>query len=257
MSTAVLISGHARTFAHCYATQRHHVYSRLDDPHFFVSVVDDAQAPEMHLLEAHYPGRVFIEKIAEQPTINIAGKPAPTDVGESQRHRLAVFAPYAVSASLQAILRQLWGLNRTWEFFQEIEAKRAGSANPECSKFDMVVRMRPDLSFQELGWAALEPLADQAFLPWWSRCGGINDRFGVMGVEAARQYFTTFTRWEKLVDDGCPLHPESLIATSLGAGGIDVSNTLQATFESLRIDGKRVPMVVYPGELAALIAATR
>lgn len=247
MSTAVLLSGHCRTFSACLPSLRHHVFNKLDDPHFFASLVDDDTAGQIHLLEQYYPGKVFVEKVT-QPTIEIGGKAAPADLGESQRHHMAAHAPYAVSASLQAILRQLWHLNRVWEFRSE---------TAQGAKFSTYVRCRPDLQFKELSGRPLitAPQWLEAYLPWWSRCGGVNDRFGVMDFGAAEAYFMTFTRWEKLVAAGCPLHPESLVAESLRTQGVHVRNTLCAAFESLRPDGTRVPMREYPGEFAAFIQA--
>ncbi len=263
MSTAVLISGHTRSFARCLPTQLWHVYRKLDDPHFFVSCVEDEQSNDAYLLEGHFPGKVWVETV-QQPVLPIPGtnNPAPTDLGTSQRHQLAKHAPYAISSSLQAILRQLWHLERVFQFAREmIEVN--GLAVPS-----VFVRCRPDLWFHELKWKmpvaltvgiGYKPMMYEfrAYLPWWSRCGGCNDRFGIMGADAASHYFGTHVKTESLIADGCPLHPESLLAASLAKGGVDVRNTLLAVFRTLRNDGTTVAPVIYAGEQEALYAALR
>lgn len=252
MSTAVLISGQMRSFDRCLPTQNWHVFRKLDDPYFFVSCVDDEQASSAYLIEGLYPDRVFVEQIA-QPVLNIPGTKtvASDNVGQSQRHHFALHAPYAVSASLLAILRQLWHLERVWQFAAGTMAEKGLSAQT-------YIRIRPDLWFHEVVEDMHDGLTDRkAFLPWWSRCGGCNDRFAMMGPEAAAHYFGTFSKVQKLLASGCPLHPESLLAASLEEGEVDVCNTLLATFRTLRLDGTTVSPVIYPGEQEALVAAMR
>jgi hypothetical protein len=79
--------------------------------------------------------------------------------------------------------------------------------------------------------------ANLAFLPTWSRWGGVNDRFGVMGASAAKAYFTTFQRVQELCDLGAPLHPESLVMGALELAGVKISNTLISDFLTIRMDG--------------------
>ena len=75
----------------------------------------------------YYPD-VNIE-LVEQP------KECPVPVWERPKFpRIA--HPYPVSATEKGILKQLWSLNRAWEF-----AKKAVKVNM------MVIRLRPDSSF--------------------------------------------------------------------------------------------------------------
>ena len=124
MRTAVIYSGQARTFAQTFPNQYWHLLRRLPSPTFFVSVANDAQAVSMNLLRDRFD-HVHLE-VVDQPQIP---EPPPDPKW------LAMYPP---SSSPQAILRQLWSLNRAWHFFQE---------NADEEVFDLVVRIRPDLAF--------------------------------------------------------------------------------------------------------------
>lgn len=235
---AIIISGQARTFSRCLASQHWAVYRKLEKPHFYVSVADDADAESMELLRKQYPNApVFIEKV-KQPQL-----PEPSAV-------LAAHAPYAISSPVQAILRQLWHLSRAWRFAQD---NGAG----EC---DVFIRARPDLHFHSFGGLGAFDLYHHsnaslmAITPWWSTYGGVNDRFAVLGKEAAKAYFTAWDKLPEMLADGCPLHPESIVCAAMQRAGISISPTLAAEFAALRPDGKLVHMVVLPQELAAYTA---
>ncbi len=236
--TAILISGQARTFSRCLASQHWAVFRKLEQPHFYVSVADDSDAPSMELLRKQYPNApIFIEKV-NQP--QLSEPPAS----------LAAHAPYAISSTVQAILRQLWHLSRVWRFAQD---NGAG----EC---DVFIRSRPDLhfhSFGGLGTFDLKHPSDGSFMavtPWWGSYSGVNDRFAVLGREAAKAYFTSWDKLPEMLNDGCPLHPESIICAAMQRAGVSISPTLSAEFAALRPDGKLVHMVVLPQELAAYTA---
>lgn len=259
MSTAILISGQTRSFSTCLPNLNWFVFRHLKDPHFFLSVADDEQAKDVHLLEGLYPDRVFIEKVS-QPDIP---EPHPSK---------AKHAPYAISSPPQAILRQLWALNRVWDFMQETQEKRSGSANVECG-FTTFVRCRPDLWFRRMEFPDLKrdlfsmhmergpdifvdgPTTGVAYTPWWSACGGVNDRFAIMDEKGAIAYFTAFQKWRSFVDQGCPLHPETIMLEALRTGGVTVHQTLQAVFSTVRLDGSTVGPIEYHGELAAVMQA--
>ncbi len=224
MRTAVIYSGHARTFEHVFDNHFFHVLRKLPNPEFFVSVVNDDDAIHMGRIRERFPTGSFHMETVDQPQI-----PEPP----RDPHLLA---GYENSSPIQAILRQFWHLNRAWEFLQ-ITA-------PDCrsSPFDLVVRIRPDLAFHRFDLERF-PHAQECFSPWWSRWGGMNDRFALMGWDAAFRYFTTFERIaaiQKLL--GCPLHPETLLLTSLQAGGIRNYSTLAAEFRTIRKDGSFVLM---------------
>lgn len=229
MQTAVLISGQTRNFRECLPTLHWSVFRKLTDPVFFVSVADDAQAADAYLLEGYYKN-VFIERV-KQPEIL---EPNP---------RFAAHAPYAIASSIQGIMRQLWHLNRVYEFYLE-------NAKTPAAQF---VRCRPDLWFQEFrppmpsfsltlpSGAKSAPsyeVEKVAFTPWYARFGGINDRFAILGPLAAAAYFTTFEKIDALLKSGCPLHPESLVKASLEEAGCAISDHLVAEFSIFK-DGKR------------------
>lgn len=222
--TAVIYSGEARTFAQVFANQYYHVLRHLPDPEFFVSVQDDAQAADMTRLWGRFPADDIHIEYVEQPTLP---EPAPDPKW------LNLYPP---SAKPQAILRQLWALNEAWGFYQS-ETK---------VEHKLVVRIRPDIAFARFEM----PSINRCFTPWWARWGGVNDRLALLDQPAARHYFTTFTKIERLRALGCPLHPEQLIAASLRDGGIEPSHTLAADFITLRLDGTIVPMSVTEIEIA-------
>lgn len=217
MKTVVILSGQIRSFSDCLASQRWQVYRRLTRPVFFVSCAKDEQAKDAEKLRDFYP-EVNIEVVEQPESIPLPRWQAP------RFPRIA--HPYPVSASYDGILKQLWSLNRAWQF-----------AKDAVSDGDMVIRIRPDLLFRrfEMPWSNGH---NEAYLPAWSRWGGVNDRFALLGSSAAFWYFSTFQRLQDLCDIGAPLHPESLVMGSLEMGGVKINNTLVADFSTLRINGE-------------------
>lgn len=235
--TAILISGQVRTFASCLANLNWHVFRHFDNPTFFVSCADDAQAADAYLLEGYFKD-VHIERVT-QPTL-----PEPS-------FNLCKHAPYTPTPNnatvIQPILRQLWHYKRVWDFMQE---KSDGN-------FDTFVRCRPDLFFHRFDLPAL-PGPNQFLGPWKATCGGVNDRFSLMGKNAAMAYFTALDRLPEFLKAGCPLHPESIQQAAMDAAHCHISNTLMAEFTCIRLpgSGEHVPLLEYPGELARFIKAT-
>lgn len=234
--TAVLISGQTRSLSAVLANQNWELYRKLSNPEFFVSVADDAQAADAYLLEA-YPYPVHIERVT-QPEI-----PEPS-------FKLCAHAPYAPTPNtpkvIQPILRQLWHYKRVWEFLHE---KSDG-------QFDTFVRLRPDLLFHRFDMP--RPPGPSQFLgPWKATCGGVNDRFSIMGKSAAMAYFTATDKLSELLKTGCPLHPESIQQAALELAHCNISNTLLAEFTCIRLpgQGEHVPLVEYPSELARYLRA--
>ncbi len=232
MKTAVLFTGHMRTFRHCLPTIRWQVLRHYENPTFYVSTINDADAESWKLLERMFPGApVYVEVVEKQPQL-----PMPAGVpDEAKWVNGACFThePYAISVSPQAVLRQLWQLNETWKLY-----RRSGDFG-----HDTFLRIRPDLwlhSFQ----GPIKPLSIIAHTPWWGRFGGINDRFAVLGTRAAEAYFTTFERVPELIADGCPFHPESLVKASIEKAGCHVSDFLPVEFSTLRGNGEsRAPEI--------------
>lgn len=236
MRTAVLISGQTRTFSQVLKNLNWQVFLRLENPTFFMSVADDAQANDAYLLEGIHKN-VHIERVV-QPTL------------EEPPFSACSGAPYAPTPNnqtvVQSILRQLWAYKRVWEFMKE---KSGGD-------FDLFVRCRPDLHFRRFEMPNVKHIYPQDFVgPWKSTCGGVNDRFSIMGSEAAVAYFNALDALPELLKAGCPLHPETIQQAALERAGCAISNKLLAEFTCVRLPGAgpNVPLVEYPGELAAFI----
>lgn len=248
MSTCVLISGQARTFAQCVANQAWMVYRHLDDPTFFVSVADDEQARDMYLLEAYYPGKVHIEIVKQ-----------PDDFPDAPPFRLCAHAPYLPTPNdpkvVKAIMRQLWHYKRVWEFMCKVIDGPHPTPDTKA-----VIRVRPDLFFHGKPESAttksgLEP---EWFVgPWKSTCGGVNDRFSIMGTRAAQAYFNAIDVLPNLIDAGCPVHPETIQRTALEWAGCSVFNTLLTEFTCVRLPGhgEHVRLQEYPGEMVSYLTA--
>ena len=213
-TTAVIYSGEARTFAQTFANQYWWLLRLLPDPEFFISVADDAQADDMpRMLRTRFPAnRIHFEKVV-QPTLP---EPPPDPP----------FLSCPPSVPPQAILRQLWALNQAWDFSQ--------------SCHDLVVRIRPDIAFTRFEIPNMVE-GSCCLTPWWGRWGGVNDRLAFLRDFAIRPYFTTFFRFKRLMDLGCPLHPETLIDASLRDAAITPSHTLAAEFITVRLDGTTRP----------------
>lgn len=244
-ATAVILTGHARTFAHCWKTQREAVYRKLENPTFFVSVVDDADGRAMHdVLVNAYPGKVYFE-LTQQP-----------EMPEELRERFEAeswHAPWYRSVPVEAIWKQFWHLARGWGM---VEAN-AGTDNfsDDINKFSYFVRIRPDLHFhnwtkpkevQTGGQRPSDHRTDVApppkwftpagvYAPWWGSWGGCPDRFAfISGAYSAKQYFNVFHRINELLAEGCAYHPETMLARALERAGIRVHQSMDAEFTTIR-----------------------
>ena len=240
MKTAIMITGAMRSFDKCFATQQWHIYRHIPDAEFFVSTVKDADSPKVQcLIDKYGAGRVHVDVVDEQPDCiseqRALGVPLPT---EWVRGKPYMHEPYAISVHPQAVLRQLWQLQRGWEVF------------PEATDFDAVVRIRPDLYFHSVSGS---PFGTASRFPWWGRFGGCNDRFATLTPAAARAYFTTYSAVCELLALGCPLHPESLIAARLETCGIEVAHDLACEFSTLRTTGEMRGPEMHTWDLAAYL----
>lgn len=215
---------------------------------FAVYTVADRDADSVHALRTLYPhAKIAAGAVSAQPELPIPVKPVTEDwtVGRMYGHE-----PYGISVHPQAILRQLWQLNEGWKY-----AKAEGI---DPASYDVIIRLRPDSWFRSFvmpadyemkaslradltrfEWSRVPVLEKKlvfpksARTPWWGRFGGVNDRFAIMGPEAAEAYFTTYERIPQLLAAGCPFHPESLVKASLEAAGCHVDDTLRAEFAKL------------------------
>lgn len=232
MKTSVLISGNARTFKQCYPNLRFYVFNRLWNPHFFVSVADDAQAKDMEQLREDFK-EVHIE-YEPQPTL-----PEPP---EAQ----VMSAGWANSSPPQAILRQFWHLQRVWQFCQEKGGDDA----------EVVVRCRPDLWFRKMHMPLVPPAGrNKIFVPWWGGYGGVNDRFAIMSGSVAPAYFNVLGAMPRALKAGVPFHPETLLSWALPI----VSRTLRAEFCIARLPNeqneiKLIEPDIRPGDMADYLA---
>ncbi len=254
LKTAVLLSGQARTFARCLPSLHWQVFRKLENLSFYVSIANDADAKSMELLRAKYPSAKVCIEYVDQPNLS---EPAAI---------LAAHAPYAISSSIQAILKQLWHLSRVWKFAQENGAAGA----------DVFVRCRPDLHFhrfvipdygnhcdleasrlvQELIHEKNEfPVENQAITPWWGCYGGTNDRFGIFGKRAAKAFFEAYDSLPELIADGCPIHPESIVCASMERQFIHIRRDLIAEFGAVRTNGEFIHMRPTAQEAAELNAS--
>jgi hypothetical protein len=225
LKTAVLISGHVRSYAKVFENQGHMLYDRLGDVVFFASVVDDGDCQAIELLRGKYgPERVRIERIFQPEHI--------ADPANLEHILLASPHEIAKTSTVQGVLKQFWHLVRVAEF--------AGGC-PNLGRFDRIVRLRPDLKFHSAPDNWPEPNRNEVICPWWARAGGINDRFAIMGPSAACAYFYTLI-WARNRGwpQGNPIHPESMLAASLRAAGVTINPTLMSTFSCVRNSGEYI-----------------
>ena len=231
MKTAVLISGQLRTFKKCYPTQKWQIFRHYEpDIHFFLSVCEDDQKRSIGGLQADYEN------------VKVEWYNDPLDLPEIPLEKGA-FAPYANAASHYKLMLQHWGNKKVWDFF-------ASSAATES--FDVIIRIRPDLWIHRFQ-PPRQPEANEAFCPWWGKFGGINDRLAIMGRTAAYCYFSTYDAIPKLLEEGCPFHPETLVAASLG--GNIIHDSLMTEFSTERMDGSRRWAEIQMSDVAELIAS--
>lgn len=244
MSTAILISGQMRTFAKCYANQRWHVYRHLDDPHFFLTVQDNAQAETIDLLRADYgPERVHA-RLLDDPVLEV------TPEISAAWHQ----APYANAADAHQLLLQHWYQDQVWLDF--VTATSSGIGPPSALHavvFDTIVRIRPDQWFHSCKVrSTLNGYYSNGvcWSPWWGRFGGINDRFAILDRLGAFAYFTVYPQISGLLAAGCPFHPESLVCAALEKAGVENFDWLAAEFSTLRLDGRMRPPEISQIDLA-------
>lgn len=219
MKTAVLYSGNARTISHLVGNHRFYLHRHLPNPSLFVSVAADDQAEDAKLLAKALPSAPFFYEKVEQPYF--------PDREET------TLCGYPRESNQLGVFRQLWHLSRVWDFMNE---------NTKAEDFDLFVRVRCDSRFMrvelpDIGWWA----PTYSFHPRWSKWGGLNDRFAIMGRQAAELYFGTFKNLENLFAIGAPIHPETLIHTQLTENGIKPQSTLKVGFAPLRLPDENHP----------------
>ena len=197
MKTAIFYSGQARTFASCWPNQWWYYLRHFPNPSIFASVSDDPQAKSMDALKSRFE-RVTVECV-KQPDF-----PEAIELAQKSPH-----GGYGTSAQPQNIMRAFWHYKKAWEMCED------------PTKFDIFVRIRPDIWFQEFDVPDLPFLNRwECWTPPWGSYGGINDRLAVMGPDAAIRYFTAFDHLKELLEAGCPFHPETLTRAAVERDGI-------------------------------------
>lgn len=229
---AIIITGEMRSFDVCLPNLWWSVFRHFPDAHVFVSTVKDDNSHKAGLLRKHF-SNVTIEEVDKQPDFP---ELKPWTPGQFYTHE-----PYAISVSPTAVLRQLWQLEQGWNLY-----KKSGL------KADVIIRCRPDLWFhdEDMNSALGETLCsfrNTCLAPNWGRFGGVNDRFAIMGSYAAKCYFTTFSNHQKLIQQGCPLHPESLVAASLEESKT-VVRIYNFLFSTVRTNGEFRPPEIIPSD---------
>lgn len=231
MKTAILYSGGMRSFDKCLANHADQVHRHFPDADFYLSTVNDDDSLKSLDLKRRYPDHIKgLDILPNQPNFTLPpGCPPQWTPGKFYSHE-----PYFISASPAAILGQLWQLQNVWNLI------------PADKDYDCYIRIRPDIWFQEFeppideSWDAYKIRIGRSssFTPWWGRFGGVNDRFAILGAKAAEAYFTTFSAVDRLISEGAPLHPETLIKRQLEAEGCLINDTLRAVFGTLRTNGE-------------------
>ena len=228
MKTAIIMTGQARSFATTFRTQNWNFYRNLPDPHFFVSINDDADADAMKVIGEKYP--LKMEKVQDKIL------PEPKDGAQ-----LASFAGYGFGGTIQRVLQQHYALKRGWEYFRE---------QPDHDTFDLIVRLRPDLWVQDFVPPDYSKIGlFDCHTPWYSSFGGVNDRFAIMGYMAAKAYMTVYDKHQALWDAGCPLHHETMVRAAMEMDGVRVKQDLLAEYRICRKTKPGEPVQIVPEQM--------
>jgi hypothetical protein len=228
MKVAIIFSGHTRTFAQCYPTFYWHVQRHYPDASVIFSTVDDEDYRKC-LKNQVFPAGWRIG-LHEQPSFTFSKEWTPK--------QFFTHEPHPISVHPENVMRQLWQLEQAYKLY---------IANTEDKDFaELFIRTRPDLwwTFYDHRHEELETMevwppqfSNVCLTPWWGRFCGVNDRFAIMGREAADAYFMTFSKIHELRALGAPLHPETLVKASLEHADIVVHDDLRAEFNTIRTNG--------------------
>jgi len=279
--TAVIYTGAMRSFARSLPNHAWMLHRHLGEVDFFVSTYQDEDAHTADLLRLRYPNsRVEIEVVPEQPDcvaeMRAKGVELPAEwvPGQPYTHE-----PFSISVNPQAVLRQLWQLQKGWELMERLGNKQNVTMGPvsagqfvtadkisQVPDYDVIVRCRPDLWFQSFQMPSFNEFVSKhsthipdvllhqaAFVPWWGGFGGCNDRFAILGSTAAEGYFHAYEKTARLMKAGCPLHPETLVFQSMER--IGVRSTILTEFATLRKDGTMRHPEISAADIAHLAAS--
>jgi len=204
MKVAVLVSGQCRTLDICLPSIQRQILAHFPLADLWISVADGPDADQASLLTKSGLRVRLLEKIV-QPTLDerdYRQRSAGGNylIGEGPEDRTIV----------QRILRQAWHLRRVYE---------CAAASGE--NYDVYVRLRPDQWFLVGAQGLPEVTSKNAIVPWWGSFGGVNDRFAILGKQAAEAY-CWWPRLDQWLEEGCRFHPETLTKYALMRAGCKI-----------------------------------
>ena len=228
MTTAIIYSGQARSFAQLLENHAWHLLRKLPNPEIYVSVEDDEDSRAMERLrELPYPVHIEYHK---QPEMDWSPPVEP-------RH----LAGYDRSVPVIGVFRQFWAMRQAWDFYQAKEFVHT-----------FVVRVRPDTKFLHMDLTL--PQRGQVCVPWYDSWGGINDRFALMSGDVAPSYFAALDALRASSWDGSPFHPEKALAEAVR----DFQVVREPyDFVTLRKNGDVVPIGANLCDLARMLSQKR
>lgn len=242
MKVAFIYSGAMRSFDKCATNHQWMIWRHFHEAKVYCATQQDADWVSVAAFSNR--GMLCTHRVLEQPEMVIPkGCPDEWQPGRPYMHE-----PYHISVDPRAVLGQLWMLREGWRLYQE--------ANDPA---DLIIRIRPDLwfhSFESPRWFVRTPksLVDSsgkiACIPWWGRFGGCNDRFALLEPKAAEAYFTTYDHIPAMIQEGAPLHPETLVHYSMKRAGISICDDMKAEFSTLRKSGEMRPPEITMIDLA-------
>ncbi len=225
VKTAIIYTGHMRSFDKTWRNHQWFVWRHFPGAKFYCVTEDDEDAHKVSFL----PPSAFVRKVKQPEMVMPAGCPAQWTPGQPYMHE-----PYHISVPPSAVMGQLWMLREGWRLYEE-GGERA----------DLVIRIRPDLWFHSFKYpghfGTLPPDKEQAWTPRWGKFGGSNDRFAILGSDAAEAYFTAYDNIPAMIKEGAPLHPETLVDYAMTRKGITVHRNMKADFSTLRKTGEMRP----------------
>jgi len=188
---ALLFSGQCRTLEKC-LDSIHRIFSKETDKFCHVNLDEDS-----HKVELLDPLSCVIET-------------APLFMPERKEYHTQ--KPREVQ--VQSMLKQLWGLKRTWEVYAQSKKKHK-----------WIVRCRYDIEFVNdledfYGWDC--DLIVQKHNNWF----GYNDQFGIMRYEVAERYFMRLNLLDSYIDGGGIFHPERFLNATMESLNIQRTNLL-------------------------------
>lgn len=205
---AVLVSGQMRTLDKTCDT----IMDLFQDADFYIHAVLDEDSKKAKLLK---PKIFYCEPQQEMP----------------ERIEYSIQIGRGCSG-VQRVLKQLWGLEKVWEIYQD-----------SGDKHDIIVRLRPDTFFLNKKLENLKTLSqeDKEYLhvPIFSSYGGLNDRFAFGGTKCMSHYFNRFKLLDFYIDQHGIFHPETFLLWSMINFDIKIKYT-KTVFTTLRKDGTHI-----------------